>query len=95
MPDNPQLNQMLTATTTQWSAAIDRSSPAASLELSTDTAVMAIGGFSGRDPAPTLSQFIDDVQHHRIGYYIVADTRGRGPWFGRRVRRRRERRRGA
>jgi 4-amino-4-deoxy-L-arabinose transferase-like glycosyltransferase len=76
--DNPALDTMLAATHTQWSAAISGSSPAAGLELHTNTAVMAIGGFAGRDPAPTLSQFQDDVTNHRIGYYVVQDRTGRG-----------------
>ncbi|MBV9091156.1 MAG: glycosyltransferase family 39 protein [Mycobacteriaceae bacterium] len=82
MEDNHQLDEMLAATDTEWSAAIDRSAAAAGLELSSNTAVMAIGGFSGRDPVPTLDQFVDDVHHHRIGYYIVEDTHGHGLWGG-------------
>jgi hypothetical protein len=31
------------------------------LQLASDTPVMAIGGFVGSDPAPTLSQFQADV----------------------------------
>jgi 4-amino-4-deoxy-L-arabinose transferase-like glycosyltransferase len=77
--DNSQLDSMLKATDTQWSAAIDRSSAAAALELSTNTAVMAIGGFSGTDPVPTLNQFIDDVHGHRVSYYIVQNNHGHGP----------------
>jgi 4-amino-4-deoxy-L-arabinose transferase-like glycosyltransferase len=84
MSDNADLNAMLKGTNTEWSAAILRSSTAAGLELSTDTAVMAIGGFSGSDPAPTLSQFQDDVAQHKIAYYIVMNTRGRGPGGGNR-----------
>jgi 4-amino-4-deoxy-L-arabinose transferase-like glycosyltransferase len=79
---NPQLDEMLAGTNTEWSAAIDRSSAAAGLELSSDTAVMAIGGFSGRDPVPTLSQFVDAVENHRIAYYVVQDNHGRGGPFG-------------
>jgi 4-amino-4-deoxy-L-arabinose transferase-like glycosyltransferase len=71
--DNPQLQDMLRATHTEWSAAIKRSSPAAALELATRTPVMAVGGFLGIDPVPTLRQFQDYVAHHRIGYYIVPD----------------------
>jgi hypothetical protein len=71
---------MLEATSTRWSAAIERSSAAAQLELSTNTAVMAIGGFSGTDPAPTLAQFQDDVAHHRVAFYVSANNKGRhGP----------------
>jgi len=83
MEDNRQLDEMLAATNTEWSAAVDRSSAAAGLELSSNTAVMALGGFSGRDPAPTLDQFVSDVQSRRIAYYIVLDTHGHGPWGGR------------
>jgi 4-amino-4-deoxy-L-arabinose transferase-like glycosyltransferase len=83
-PDNSKLDAMLKDTNTEWSAAILRSSSAAGLELSTGTAVMAIGGFSGSDPAPTLSQFQDDVAQHKVAYYIVMNTRGRGPGWGNR-----------
>ena len=82
--DNADLDAILKGTNTEWSAAILRSSSAAGLELSTDTAVMAIGGFSGSDPAPTLSQFQDDVAQHKVAYYIVMNTRGRGPGWGNR-----------
>ncbi len=78
--DSPELDAMLEATTTRWSAAIERSSAAAELELSTNTAVMAIGGFSGTDPVPTLAQFQDDVAHHRVAFYVSANNKGRhGP----------------
>lgn len=81
--DNAQLEAMLRNTHTDWSAAINRSSAAAGLELSTNTAVMAIGGFAGSDPAPTLGDFQQDVANHRVTYYIAPDqTRGRGG-FGR------------
>jgi 4-amino-4-deoxy-L-arabinose transferase-like glycosyltransferase len=80
--DNPQLDAMLAATDTEWSAAINRSSAAAGLELSTHTAVMAIGGFTGADPVPTLSQFQADVAGHRIGYYVAPNNNGHGPGFG-------------
>jgi hypothetical protein len=80
--DNAQLQHLLERTHMQWSAAINGSSAAAALELSTNTAVMAIGGFSGSDPVPTLSQIQDDVTNHRIGYYIAPDTT-HGPGRGR------------
>jgi hypothetical protein len=75
---------MLKTANTEWSAAINRSSSAANLELSTDTAVMAIGGFSGTDPVPTLSEFEDDVAQHKVAYYITVDNRGHGPGWGNR-----------
>jgi hypothetical protein len=74
---------MLKSTHTPWSAAVDRSSNAAALELSTGTAVMAIGGFSGTDPAPSLAQFQDDVAAHRVSYYVTTNTLGHRPgWAG-------------
>ncbi|WP_406239662.1 ArnT family glycosyltransferase [Nocardia sp. NBC_01009] len=70
----PQLDAMLRATTTRWSAAIDHSSPAAAIELSSDTAVMAIGGFKN-DPTPTLGEFQDYVKKGEVTYYIVMPPR--------------------
>jgi 4-amino-4-deoxy-L-arabinose transferase-like glycosyltransferase len=81
-PDNPGLDAMLKDTNTEWSAAIGRSSSAAELELSTGTAVMAIGGFSGIDPVPTLSQFQAEVAQHKVTYYVIRSTPGRGPGWG-------------
>jgi len=43
---------------------------------------MAIGGFGGSDPVPTLSQFKDDVAQHKVAYYVVINNRGRGPGWG-------------
>lgn len=80
--DNPRLDDMLRNAHTDWSAAINRSSAAAGLELSTDTAVMAIGGFGGGDPAPTLAQFQQDVAAHRIGYYVAPEQDKRPGGFG-------------
>ena len=82
--ESPELDAMLEATTTRWSAAIDRSANAASLELATGTSVMAIGGFSGVDPTPTLEQFRADVAAHRVGYYVLNSQTGHEQgWNGR------------
>lgn len=83
--DNPKLANLLRATKTKWSAATVGSSTAASLELSTGTAVMAIGGFTGSDPVPSLGQFKADVSAGQVGYYILEqDWRGKagGGWPG-------------
>ncbi|MEZ0356163.1 ArnT family glycosyltransferase [Mycobacterium sp. SA01] len=66
---DPHLAEMLAATRTQWSAATSGSQAAASLEIASGTAVMAIGGWSD-DPVPTLAQFIDDVHAQKISYYV-------------------------
>ncbi|MGY4098629.1 ArnT family glycosyltransferase [Nocardia sp. R16R-3T] len=76
---NPQLAALLQATNSTWAAAINGSSAAAGLELQSDKAVMAIGGFSGSDPTPTLAQFQTDVKDGEITYYIVQnDGRDQG-----------------
>ncbi|WP_410430960.1 ArnT family glycosyltransferase [Mycolicibacterium sphagni] len=79
--DNAQLDALLEGTGTKWSAAVNGSSAAASLELASNTAVMAIGGFGGSDPVPSLSQFQADVANHEIGYYIAPGNQG-GPGRG-------------
>ena len=43
---------------------------AAPLELATGDAVMAIGGFNGTDPWPTLAVFKELVAKHEIHYYV-------------------------
>lgn len=66
---DPQLAELLGATRTTWSAATPGSQAAASLEIASGTAVMAIGGWS-HDPVPTLQQFIDAVHAGKIAYYV-------------------------
>jgi hypothetical protein len=69
---------VLRAAGTTWSAATIGARGASSVELSSQTAVMAIGGFIGNDPAPTLAQFQADVAAGRIHYFIPEQPRG-GP----------------
>ncbi|WP_328350321.1 glycosyltransferase family 39 protein [Mycobacterium sp. NBC_00419] len=76
---DPKLAELLRDTHTTWSAATPGSQAAASLELATGTAVMAIGGWSS-DPVPTLDQFIEAVHAGKISYYIDSGRlRGRDP----------------
>jgi 4-amino-4-deoxy-L-arabinose transferase-like glycosyltransferase len=72
-----ELTDLLNATTTRWSAAVSGSQSAAGYLLSTDTAVLAIGGWSG-DPYPTLAQFQQYVADGEISYYISGGGRGGG-----------------
>ncbi len=65
-----------------WAAATVGSQSAAPLELASGAAVMAIGGFSGGDPAPTLAQFRQDVANHKIHYFISGGRRGGGGFGG-------------
>ena len=53
-----------------WVAATEGSVGAAPLELATGDAVMAIGGFNGTDPWPTLAVFKELVAKHEIHYYV-------------------------
>ncbi|MBL8924767.1 MAG: glycosyltransferase family 39 protein [Pseudonocardia sp.] len=76
-----RLAGMLTSAGTRWAAATMGSQGAANLELRTGTAVMAIGGFIGSDPSPTLAQFQADVANGDIHYFIAGGMdggRGRG-----------------
>lgn len=71
------LEKLLEATDTTWAAAVNGSQSAAQLELDTDTAVMAIGGWSS-DPAPTLAEFKAYVAEGKIAYYISSGSGGMG-----------------
>jgi 4-amino-4-deoxy-L-arabinose transferase-like glycosyltransferase len=55
----------------RWIAATEGSQSAAPIELATGgLAVVAIGGFNGSDPSPTLAQFQAMVAAHQIHYYV-------------------------
>ncbi|WIB76896.1 glycosyltransferase family 39 protein [Curtobacterium sp. MCPF17_002] len=69
------LQKLLEASDTKWAAAVNGSQSAAQLELDTDTAVMAIGGWSS-DPTPTLAEFKASVAAGDIGYYIGSGSGG-------------------
>ncbi|MFH5208273.1 ArnT family glycosyltransferase [Antrihabitans sp. NCIMB 15449] len=75
--DSAELEALLEETDTRWAAATIGAMSASSLELSTGTAIIAIGGFSGSDNSPTLEQFKAYVADHNISYF-VADNGGMG-----------------
>jgi 4-amino-4-deoxy-L-arabinose transferase-like glycosyltransferase len=60
----------------RWVAATVNANSAAGYELATGEAVMAIGGFNGSDPTPTLAQFQDYVSKGQIHYYLVGGGGG-------------------
>jgi 4-amino-4-deoxy-L-arabinose transferase-like glycosyltransferase len=62
-----------------WVAATVDANNAAAYQLSTNQPVMAIGGFNGTDPAPSLAQFQTYVREGKIHYFIAG---GRGPGGG-------------
>ena len=54
----------------KWVAATINSNSAAGYQLASGDPVMAIGGFNGTDPAPTLAQFEQYVREGKIHYFI-------------------------
>ena len=85
--DSPSPGPGLTATLSgdaddyTWAAAVVGSNNAAGYQLASGAPVMAIGGFNGTDPSPTLDEFKDFVADRQIHYFI----RGKmmiGHWTG-------------
>jgi 4-amino-4-deoxy-L-arabinose transferase-like glycosyltransferase len=70
---------LLKNTTTKWAAAQSGAMQSAGLALESGRPVLAIGGFSGSDPAPTLQQFEQYVADGDIHYYVAG---GRGGFGG-------------
>src|SRR6185295_17032019 len=61
---------LLKATDSRWAAATNGSMQAAPLQLASGKAVLAIGGFTGSDPSPTLAEFQAYVQAGEVRYYL-------------------------
>ncbi|MFE3227513.1 mannosyltransferase, partial [Nocardia sp. NPDC059228] len=68
---DPQVAGLIAGSDTRWAAAAIGAQDVSSLELSTGKALLAVGGFSGRDDSPTLAQFQQYVADHQIGYLLV------------------------
>jgi hypothetical protein len=56
---------------------------AAGYQLATGDAVMAIGGFNGTDPTPTLAQFQAYVRDGKVHWFIAGGRGGGGGGPGR------------
>lgn len=69
---------LLQSTSTKWSAIVSGASEAASLELASNTSVIALGGWNGGDPYPTLAQFQDMVSKGQVSYFIEGGMGGGG-----------------
>ncbi len=63
-------------------AAAVGSNSAAGYQLATQEPVMAIGGFNGSDPSPTLAQFRQWVAEGKIHYFIAQGSGGFGGFGG-------------
>ncbi|MEU9286797.1 glycosyltransferase family 39 protein [Streptomyces sp. NPDC048275] len=59
-----------------WAAAAIGAQNSASYQLATGEPVMAIGGFNGTDPSPTLAQFKKYVTDGKIHYFISSGSGG-------------------
>jgi hypothetical protein len=53
-----------------WVGATVGSNPAAGYQLAANAPVMAVGGFNGSDPSPTLAQFQQYVHNRQIHYFL-------------------------
>jgi 4-amino-4-deoxy-L-arabinose transferase-like glycosyltransferase len=73
---NSELTALLKASTAKWSGIVSGASQAANLELATGTSVIALGGWNGGDPYPTLAQFQEMVANGEIGYFISGGGMG-------------------
>jgi 4-amino-4-deoxy-L-arabinose transferase-like glycosyltransferase len=75
-----ELVQLLQADagTYRWAAATTGSQSAATYQLASQQPVMAIGGFTGSDPSPTLAQFQAYVAAGDVHYFIAGGGFGGG-----------------
>jgi 4-amino-4-deoxy-L-arabinose transferase-like glycosyltransferase len=66
----------------KWVLATVSSNSAAGYQLASGDPVMAIGGFNGTDPAPSLKEFEADVAKHQIHYFVAGGGGFGGGGFG-------------
>jgi 4-amino-4-deoxy-L-arabinose transferase-like glycosyltransferase len=76
--DNAQVEALLKGVDNRWAAAGIGSMSVSDLELKTGASLMAIGGFTGSDPSPTLEQFQQYVADGQVRYFLAYSGRG-GP----------------
>jgi 4-amino-4-deoxy-L-arabinose transferase-like glycosyltransferase len=76
--DNAALETLVKDADNRWAAAGIGSMTVSDLELKTGTSLMAIGGFTGGDPSPTLAQFQQYVADGQVRYFIASDRGGPG-----------------
>jgi 4-amino-4-deoxy-L-arabinose transferase-like glycosyltransferase len=69
------------ASSYRWVAAAVGANSAAGVQLATGEPVMAIGGFNGSDPTPTLAQFQALVRAGEVHYFLASGGFG-GPGGG-------------
>lgn len=77
-----ELVTLLQEAGTKWAAATVGSNSAAPLQLASGEPIMAMGGFTGSDPTPTLEQFEQYVADGDVRYYIASGMGGGGGGMG-------------
>ncbi len=70
--------QLLKGTDSEWAAATVGAQSAASLQLASGRSVIAIGGWNGGDPAPTLDEFKALVAAGKVRYFVAGNGGGGG-----------------
>jgi 4-amino-4-deoxy-L-arabinose transferase-like glycosyltransferase len=82
--DSSALNDYLVANrgTATWIVAADGSMTAGSIELATGLPVMAMGGFTGSDPAPTLDQMKSYIASGKLRFVLAGGSGGFGGMGG-------------
>lgn len=61
-----------------WAAAAVTANGAAPLQIASGEPIMAIGGFNGTDPAPSLAEFQELVAQGKVHYFIGSGGAGMG-----------------
>lgn len=67
---SPHVAELLRQQGNEWTAATYSAQNAALYQLESGRPVIALGGWLGTDPAPTLSQFQRLVTERKVGYFI-------------------------
>jgi hypothetical protein len=65
-----------------WIVAANSSQQAGTIELATGLPVMAMGGFTGSDPTPTLDQLKSYVASGKLRFVLVGGLGGGGGFGG-------------
>ncbi|MFF2297123.1 ArnT family glycosyltransferase [Arthrobacter sp. NPDC058127] len=58
----------------RWAAAVVGSETAANYQLDSSRAILAVGGFDGTDPFPTLEQFQSMVRSGEVGSFVIQNV---------------------
>jgi 4-amino-4-deoxy-L-arabinose transferase-like glycosyltransferase len=58
----------------RWAAAVIGSETAANYQLDSSKAILAVGGFDGTDPFPTLEQFQNMVHSGNVGSFMIQNV---------------------